>query len=184
MAKRRPDKGKKLQQLLCDFVVIDIETTGLKPEVDEIIEIGAIKVANLQIVDTFQTLIKPTTAIPYFITNFTGITNKMVANSPSAPEVLLLFQEFVDTSVIVGHNVNFDINFIYEAMMREFLAPFTNDFIDTLTIARQRIDAVENHKLSTLAKYFNVDTTNNHRALKDCELTLALYQQLYQRQRG
>ena len=178
MAQVRPYKGKNLSEMPRDFVVIDIETTGLKPETNEIIEIGAIKVKDMKVIDTFQTLIKPTIQIPYFITNFTGISNGMVFRAPSVQEVLPKFYEFTGTDVIVGHNVNFDINFIYEAMMREFGIPLTNDFVDTLKIARKLLKAIENHKLETLARYFNVDTSNNHRALKDCEMTLAVYKEL------
>lgn len=179
MAKVRPYKGKHLLKMPRDFVIVDLETTGLTPETHEIIEIGAIKVVDMKVVGTFETLIKPTTQIPYFITNVTGITNKMVTNAPSVQEILPILDEFVGTSVVVGHNVNFDINFIYEAMMREYATPLTNDFVDTLKIARQQLKAVENHKLETLAKHFNVDTSNNHRALKDCEMTFAIYKELY-----
>lgn len=171
-------KGKSLLKMPRDFVVVDIETTGLKPEINEIIEIGAIKIKDMEVIDTFQTLVKPHFLIPPFITNFTGITNNMVAGAPQISEVLPLFLNFVDRQVVVGHNVNFDINFIYEGLMREFNIPLANDFVDTLRIARNKLKEIPNHKLETLSYYFNINTDNNHRALKDCWMTFCVYQEL------
>jgi DNA polymerase-3 subunit epsilon len=173
-----PYKGKNLLEMPHDFVVVDIETTGLKPEIDEIIEIGAIKVKNMEIIDTFQTLIKPRFLIPIFITNLTGISNKMVADSPSISEVLPVFMNFVDEQVLVGHNVNFDLNFIYKALMREFNIPLANDFVDTLRIAKRKLKNVSNYKLETLSHHFNINRDHNHRALKDCLMTFRVYQEL------
>lgn len=174
----RPYKGKGLLKMPHEFVVIDIETTGLKPAVNEIIEIGAIKVKDMEVIDTFQTLIKPRFLIPPFITAFTGITNNMVAHAPLISEVLPLLLKFVDGHVLVGHNVNFDVNFIYESLMGEFNIPLTNDFVDTLRIARNKLKEVPNHKLETLSHYFKINTDNNHRALKDCWMTFYVYQAL------
>lgn len=174
----RPYKGKALLDMPRDFVVIDIETTGLKPEVNEMIEIAAIKVKNMEVIDTFQTLIRPRVLIPYYITNLTGITNPMVANAPHVSEVLPWFLQFVDKQVLVGHNVNFDINFIYESLMSDFQIPLTNDFVDTLSISRKKLNQVPNHKLDTLSRYFNINSDNNHRALKDCWMTFYVYREL------
>lgn len=180
MAKAMPrcHKGKSLLEMPRDFVVIDIETTGLKPEINEIIEIAAIKVENMMIIDTFQTLIKPHMGIPAFITDLTGITNNMVANAPLISEILPFFIDFVDTQVLVGHNVNFDIDFIYEGLMQAFDMPLTNDFVDTVRMARRRLKGMPNYKLETLSHYFKVNTDNHHRALKDCQLTFYIYQKL------
>ena len=174
----RPYKGNSLLNMPRDFVVIDIETTGLKPGVNEIIEIGAIKVKDMEIIDTFQTLIKPRFLIPSFITAFTGITDDMVANAPPVSEVLPLFLSFVNQQILVGHNVNFDINFIYESLMSELTLPLVNDFVDTMRISRKKLKGAPNYKLETLSHYFNINTEDNHRALKDCWMTFYVYQAL------
>jgi len=161
-----------------EFVVVDIETTGLKPAEAEIIEIAAIKVQNGEIIDIFQTLIRPEYGIPAFITNFTGISENMVQESPPVVEVLIPFCEFIDHLPIVGHNIQFDLKFLNYNTKQYFGQVILNRSIDTLPLARKHIKGTKNHKLETLANYFNIDTTNNHRALKDCYMTLEIYQKL------
>ena len=113
MALKERNKGKHVTDFPCDYTVVDIETTGLSPDKCEIIEISALKVRNDEIVDTFSTLIKPSKRIDPFIVRLTGITDEMVAEAPKIRAVLPAFMEFVAEDFILGHNVNFDINFIY-----------------------------------------------------------------------
>ena len=110
----RDGKGNSKIELVNDYIVLDIETTGLDPEFDEIIEIGAIKVINGKIVDEFSELVKPSNAITPFISSLTGITNDMLKTAKNINQVLPKFLDFVKDMTIVGHNVNFDINFIYD----------------------------------------------------------------------
>ena len=161
-----------------EFVVVDIETTGLKPAGAEIIEVAAVKVKNGEIVDVFQALIRPEYGIPAFITNFTGITEEMVESAPHIAEILLPFCEFIDQLPIVGHNVQFDLNFLNHNTKQYFGHVIKNPSIDTLALARKSVKDTKNHKLETLAHYFGIDASNNHRALKDVYMTLDLYEKL------
>ena len=171
-------KGKSLIKIPSRFVVFDIETTGLNPATDEIIEISAIKVRDNVIEDTFSYLIKPNNEIPYFITELTKITNEMVENALSIEEVLPRFIDFIEDEILVGHNVNFDINFIYDNLGELNIPPITNDFVDTLRISRRLIPELKHHKLSDLANYFNIDTNGSHRSLKDVEITFEVLNNL------
>ena len=147
----REQKGKSLIDIPNNYVVFDIETTGLDPEFDEIIEIGAVKIKDGIKIDTFNSLIKPEYEIDEFITELTGITNGMVENAPSIDEVLPKFMDFIRDYIIIGHNVNFDINFIYVNLEELNIPPITNDFVDTLRISRRLIPELKHHKLSDLA---------------------------------
>lgn len=174
----REQKGKSLIDIPNNYVVFDIETTGLDPEFDEIIEIGAVKIKDGIKIDTFNSLIKPEYEIDEFITELTGITNGMVENAPSIDEVLPKFMDFIRDYIIIGHNVNFDINFIYDNLEELNIPPITNDFVDTLRISRRLIPELKHHKLSDLANYFNIDTNGSHRSLKDVEITLEVLKNL------
>ena len=115
----RTNKGQSLIAFIDDYVAVDLETTGLDPRFDAIIEIAAVKVAGGKPVDSFATLVKPPFEVDEFITELTGITNDMLAHAPAIEAVLPSFLEFVGDGVVVGHNVNFDINFLYdEAQLR------------------------------------------------------------------
>ena len=110
----REKKGRSLIEDPKDFVIIDIETTGLMPDWDNIIEIGSIKYKNNIEVERFSTLIKPPayddgSYIDDYIVELTGITNEMLSTAPSVEEVLADFDSFIGNSVLIGHNVNFDI---------------------------------------------------------------------------
>ena len=176
--KERDLKGKSIIDFPANYVLFDIETTGLDSEFDEIIEIGAIKVDNNQIVDEFHSLIKPNEMIDEFITNLTGITNEMVENAPSINDVLPLFLKFIGNNILIGHNVNFDINFIYDSLCSCGISPISNDFIDTLRIARRVLPELSHHRLTDLAIYYNIDSNGNHRALKDVEITNIVFNKL------
>jgi len=169
--KIRELKGKSIIDFPTEYVVLDIETTGLDPLYDEIIELSAIRVVDDVQVDSFSSLVKPINSIDDFITGLTGITNDMVSKAPSIEDILPQFCEFVGGNVIVGHNVNFDINFIYDNLMECSNKAFENEFIDLLRIARRTLPELKNHKLKTLSEHFEVDTTGAHRGMKDCNMT-------------
>jgi DNA polymerase-3 subunit epsilon len=172
------DKGKSLRKPPVDYVIIDIETTGLSPEHDEIIELSAVKVKNDEIVDQFTTLCCPETKISSFITKINGITNDMVKDAPKIKEALERYISFIGDSVIMGHNVNFDINFIYNNYIKLFEKKFTNDFFDTLKLARKVCTDLQHHKLSDLVEHYNIINEQAHRGLSDCIATHQVYLKL------
>ncbi|MDD7603224.1 MAG: 3'-5' exonuclease, partial [Firmicutes bacterium] len=123
-------KGRSLIDFPSDCCVIDIETTGLDYFYDEIIEISAIKVVDGHFSDTFSQLVRPDEPISDFITKLTGITNDMLADKPSIKDALPLFLDFIGDSLLVGYNVNFDINFLYDAAKEYLNVEFDNDYVD------------------------------------------------------
>lgn len=169
-------KGNSLIRKLDDYTVLDIETTSLDTFSGEIVEISAIKVRDRKEVDSFSKLIKTKNEIGYFTTRLTGITNEMVEKQGSElVDVLQEFKNFLDNDIIVGHNVNFDINFIYDNMKENLNEYLLNDFIDTLRISRKVLPNLRHHKLDDLIRYFNLTRRNEHRALNDCILTNQVY---------
>lgn len=173
----REHKGKSLIEFPSDYVVIDIETTGLDPYYDEIIEVAALKISNGAIIDTYQTLVKPTDieSVNEYITQLTGITPKMLSNAPLFTDIKNDFLSFLNDSILVGHNVNFDINFLYDATN----GSLRNDFIDTMRISRRLLPELKHHRLKDIAVHYNVDIDKSHRALDDCKTTNTCYMALY-----
>lgn len=174
----RKYKGQSLFTFPDDYTVIDIETNGLAPQICDIIEVSAIKFKNNRRIGEFSTLIKPNHYINWYITKLTGITNKMVENAPDAQEMLEKFYFFVGDDIVIGHNVNFDVNFLYDKILKYNCRLFTNSFVDTLRLARKALPQLPNHKQTTVAQYFGISTDGAHRALKDCEICNACYQRL------
>lgn len=175
----REDKGNSLLEFEDNYVVIDIETTGFSPMANEIIEIGAIKVNNNEVVNEYNSLLKTDTEIPENIVKLTGITNEILNDSGiSAKEAIISFEKFIGNSILVGHNVNFDINFLYDYFERYLGKPLHNDFVDTQRIAKSMIKDTYNYKLATLARKFEIQNINAHRALNDVYVTNELYKKL------
>ena len=174
----REHKGKKVSQLIDDYIVLDIETTGLDPYFDEIIEICALKISGDNIIDQYSTLIKPENPIDDFISELTGITNDMVENAPDIKCVLPIFLSFIGDSIIIGHNIHFDINFIYDKCVDHLKMYFGNDFLDTMRISRRLFPEISSHRLINLASEFNLVSKPTHRALSDCKCTHELYRYL------
>ena len=168
-------KGKSLIEDLSDYTVVDIETTGMDWNFCNILEISSLKVRNKKIVGEFSELINPHEPIPYFIRNLTGITDEMVYNAPELKEVLIKFREFLKDDIIVGHNVNFDVNFLYDNFINVLNEPLTNNFVDTLRISRKLLPELEHHKLDNLIEYYDIKARDKHRALNDCILTNEVY---------
>lgn len=174
----REKKGNSLIKLPDSYSIIDIETTGLDPDYDYILEISAIKVKNNKIEDTFSSLVKYSENISDFITELTGITNEMVSNAPSLKNVLTNFINFIKDDILIGHNINFDINFLYDNCLKELKKPLTNDFVDTLRISRRLNKEMIHHTMSDLLNLYNIDNSNQHRALNDCEYTFEIYNKM------
>lgn len=173
------NKGRRLNKYVKDYVVFDIETTGLRPGLDEIIEISAVKVKNNEVSDTFSTLVKPTIRIPASATRINGITNDMVSSAPEIAEAMEGFVDFVETEILVGHNIHsFDTNFIYDAAMEAFQEGIYNDYIDTLYMARACLPQLKHHKLGDISEYFGISTEGAHRALNDCIMNQKCYEKM------
>lgn len=190
MAKSRKQKGKSLVGFPDEYVVVDTETTGLSPGIDSIIEFGAVRYRNHEVIDTFSTLVKPDSyysewsdnGIQYispFISSLTHITNEMLDTAPVMEDVLPEFLSFVKDSYIVGHNVNFDVNFIYDTSMKYSYPAFTNSFIDTLRMSKMLLPHLPHHRLQDLAFLYNVDYSHAHRAIEDVYITEEVYKELY-----
>lgn len=188
-AVERTEKGKSLIALPTDYTVIDIETTGLDLVYNSIIEVSAVRVRGGKVQDKFSSLIKPPKHYPFFgdgeyyyvdefITELTGITNEMLDDAPEAYEVLSAFVKFIGDDLLIGHNVNFDINFLYEAMSKVLGMPLKNDFIDTMRLSRKIFPASEHHRACDLANNCNVSYENAHRALNDSMITYLCFEKM------
>lgn len=156
------------------FICFDIETTGLSAARDKITEIGAVKVVNGKITDTFSTFVNPGISIPQKIVELTGITDAMVKDAPSQSEAVASFLEFAGDSVLVAHNAPFDTSFIRktcEDMGREY--NYTS--IDTVAISRAIFTDIKNCKLDTVAKYLRLGSFNHHRAIDDAEMLAKIF---------
>jgi len=174
------DLGAPLAQVT--FCVLDLETTGASPEMCAITEVGAIKVRGGECLGTFQTLVNPGAAIPPAITVLTGITEAMVLPAPPIDEVLPALLEFVGGSVVVGHNVRFDLAFLHAAMRRSQRPRLANRWTDTCAIARRLVrDEVRDCRLLTLANHFRLPHQPCHRALDDALATADLLHALLER---
>lgn len=175
----REFKGNSLIALDKDYVVFDIETTGLDSKYDEIIEISGVKVRDDKIVDSFSSLVKPINPISSFITELTGISNEMVASSPGIEEVLPKFMEFIEDDILIGHNVNFDINFVYDTLEGiNYPKKLSNNFIDTMRLGRYLLKNLTHHRLMDLAGYYNISYEGAHRSLTDSKITYEVYLKL------
>lgn len=162
------------------FICFDIETTGLSAARDKITEIGAVKVENGVITDTFSTFANPEMPIPQKITQLTGITDDMVKDAPSQSESVGAFLEFAGDNVLVAHNAPFDTSFIAKAcedMGREY--NYTS--IDTVAISRAILTDIKNCKLDTVAKFLRLGDFNHHRATDDAEMLARIFINLCQR---
>ncbi len=152
-----------------------METTGAAAgKGGAITEIGALKLVCGQVVDEFATLVNPEREIDPFVVRLTGITDRMVAEAPPISEVMPRFEEFVEGSVVVGHNVQFDCSFVAAARG----APLPNPVLDTLKLARCLVPGLKRYRLSALVNHFGVRQAPNHRALADASATTEVFQRL------
>ena len=173
----------RTNELFDDYVVFDIETSGLNPNKDKIIEIGAIKYIDNIKVDEFSYLIDPEVELEPIITKVTGLTDNDLKDQKKVEDVLPLFLNFIEDYPIIGHNVRFDYDFIEANVKKLNLNHLKNKIIDTLVLSRITIYDSENHKLETLKKYLNLEF-DSHRALSDCLTCNALYQYCKNKKQG
>jgi len=195
----RRDKGKSIIEALDEYVVIDIETTGLDSRYDRIIEVAAIKYKDGVEAGRFSELVKPSSYnilfeedlkdetdylfngkdyiqyVDSFITELTGITNQMLKDARDEEEVLSDFYGFVGSnSILVGYNVNFDVNFLYDELF-EIGIQLKNDYVDVMRIARRVKPSLEHHRQRDLAEVYGISNDNAHRAENDCVVCNQIY---------
>ncbi len=169
--------GKKLNTYVPDYVVFDLETTGISCTSDEVVEISAVKVENRVIVDEFSTLVNPGMPIPAVASEVNGITDDMVQDSPAFEEALGDFIDFIGDFTLVGHNIHtFDMKFIQRDALKYFGRQIGNDYIDTLQIARLYLPELGHHRLTDLADHYGIDSEGAHRALNDCRMNQQVFE--------
>lgn len=162
-----------------EYVIIDIETTGLSHLSDEILEIGALRVSDGKPAQEFQALIQCEKQIPNLVEELTGITGEVIKQEGRS--LRLVLQELLDflaDHLLVCHNAAFDYKFLQAACKKVDLPVPRNKCVDTLILARRKLKEIKDYKLQTIAENFSVDITGTHRALKDCYITYGIYKKL------
>lgn len=160
------------------FVVFDVETTGLDSNRNRLTEIGAIKIKNMEIVDTFSTFVNPKQQIPRKIVELTGISNSMVKDAPDEDIALQKFMDFAKENVLVAHNANFDMGFITASATRCGMV-VNNAYLDTIQIAKRLMPQKRSFKLDKLCRDFNIVLRAHHRAKDDAQATAHLLMEMF-----
>ena len=166
-------KDKKIDEE--EFVVFDIETTGLNSHTNKIIEIGAVKIKAGRIIDRYSQLINPGISIPHHITEITSITNEQVANQPKIDEVIGKFVDFIGDAVLVAHNAPFDMGFIKRDIKEYLNIDLENSVIDTLQMARDLFPDFKKYGLGDLNKSLGLALEKHHRAVDDSQATANMF---------
>ena len=166
-------KDKKIDEE--EFVVFDIETTGLNSHTNKIIEIGAVKIKSGRIIDRYSQLINPGISIPYHITEITSITNEQVANQPKIDEVIGKFVDFIGDAVLVAHNAPFDMGFIKRDIKEYLNIDLESSVIDTLQMARDLFPDFKKYGLGDLNKSLGLALEKHHRAVDDSQATANMF---------
>ena len=170
-------KGTLINKYTPNYVIFDLETTGISPNYDEVIEISALKVKGGEVMDEFNTLVNPGRKIPFGATKVNGITNAMVAEAPAFSHVLAEFLDFTEGLVLVGHNIaRFDMKFIWRDAEQYFGEIPQNNYVDTLQVARKHLPKMEHHRLVDLAEHYGISSEGAHRALNDCYMNQKVYE--------
>lgn len=167
------DEKEKLKTFVC----FDIETTGLNPKDNKIIEIGALKVKDGKIVEVFSELIDPRMSLPEHIVELTGITDEMLVGAQEEDVVVPRFLDFLGTNLLLGHNVLFDYSFMKVAA-KNLGYSFEKMGIDTLHLCKKLHPELKSRSLGSMCKYYNITNNNAHRAYDDAKATTLLYVQL------
>ncbi|PLR97242.1 PolC-type DNA polymerase III [Bacillus sp. T33-2] len=168
-----PIAYNEAHRLLADdtYVVFDVETTGLSAVYDTIIELAAVKMRGGEIIDRFESFANPHHRLSATTINLTGITDDMVENAPEVAEVLQKFHKWTGDDVLVAHNASFDMGFLNVGYKQIGFGKAKNPVIDTLELGRFLYPDMKNHRLNTLAKKFDIELTQHHRAIYDAEAT-------------
>ena len=172
---RSGDRKRKIPEI---YVVLDIETTGLDPERDEIIEIGALRVIDGQVEDSFSTLVRCEQQVPREITGLTGISQADVDEGMRLEEAVNSLLRFVRTYPLVMHNAEFDMDFIDVALERFDIDSLENKYYDTIALAKKKKIGSRGYRLGDLCSSVGIVVHERHRAIADCELTKELFERL------
>lgn len=176
---RRIQSARQRRRQGTDYTVLDIETTGLSHLRDHIIEIAALRVRSDCITQRFHGLIQCPIPLPPPVSELTGLSDAQLAcEGRQIGEVLRECLEFIGSDLLVIHHATFDYSFLQIGCKKMGLPPPRNQCMDTLKLARQKLGKLEHYTLEAVSAYFGLDVTGCHRALKDCELTLGIYQKL------
>lgn len=168
--------GSMIIKYCNDYVLFDIETTGLSPEDDAVVELSAIKVSNGNVIDEFSKLVNPCMHIPYTASSINGITDDMVKDAPTMETVLKDFIAFIGNDVLVGHNIKrFDFKFIQRDALRFFGKAIPNDYVDTLIVANRYLPELDSRSLENLSYHYGISYDGAHRALADCHINKQVY---------
>ena len=163
--------------MIKEYVVLDLEMTGLSARTDQVIEIGAIKIKDNQIVDKMDCLVNPKCRIPTRVSELTGITDEMVAQGEDKDEAISKLLDFIDGHILVGQNINFDYSFLKQWAVNH-KRPLEVKACDTLKLARVFLPADQPKKLEDLCNYFSIERTREHRALDDAIETWQIFEKL------
>lgn len=166
--------GDKTASLEDEFVVFDLETTGLSAMYNKITEIGAVKIKNGQVIDQFNTFVNPEVHIPEDITELTGITDEMVKDAPKCDAALKEFLDFCGDDIIIAHNAVFDTSFL-RAASKEYKIPFENTYLDTVALSRYVNPELNKHTLDTLQRYYKLPDFAHHRACDDAAMLARIF---------
>ena len=165
-----------------DFVVVDIEATGAKMPPNRIIELGAYRIRDGKIVDSFLTLVNPEISIPRFVISLTGITNEMVKQAPLFADVAPRWLEFVKDAVLIAHNAPFDTTFINHEISRVYPGNImVNPNLCTVTLSRRAVPGLANYRLDTVADHFSIPILERHRAGSDALATAEVFLRILER---
>ncbi len=173
--------GNDARSIQDEIIIFDVETTGLSPERDRLTEIGAVKLRNLQIVDSFDTFVNPGRPIPPHITELTRITDEMVADAPDEAEALRQFMAFCGSDpVLAAHNARFDTSFLNKVCERHKIT-FPYQWLDTLVLCQSALPELNKHKLDVVVKHLRLGSFGHHRANEDAAILAKVYVTLIER---
>ena len=179
---QRPPEGVPLGD--AEFVVLDIETTGFSPIGDDIIELGAVRFRGGEVLDTFQSFVRPTKPVPPEVQKLTNITPDMLEGAPEPEEALRAFFDFVGDAIVVAHNAQFDYSFLRYHRQKYLGEEFANPVLDTLTLARAVLPHMRSHSLAALTKELQVPLVDHHRADADAKTAAMVLAKLLERVNG
>lgn len=169
-------EAKEAVRMVSDYTVIDLETTGLNPREDFIIEAAGIKVRDTKPAGVFSTLVKAPVKVEQEIEELTGINGDMLITAPSFEHIAKELWDFIGDDLLVGHSVGFDVEFLTEYYKRFDGRALVNEYTDTFMISKKLLPELMHHRLVDLAAYYKLNTDNAHRALADCQMTHMVYE--------